>query len=190
MGAKVHGSAKTLRRLINDRAGVGAVEFALIAPLLLILYVGALEVSVAMSIDKKVSRATASIADIVTQQAEVNETFLGTMTSVAESIISPYISSGLTIKVTGIAVDSSGDATVAWSWDESNGEPYSVDSAVTLPTNLDKPDTFLVRSELTLSHNLFLLLPGSDSGTRTINLGNTHYMRQRIGDSIDCTDCG
>ena len=41
--------SNALRAFRGNREGVGAVEFAIIAPVLIVLYIGSLEVSVAMS---------------------------------------------------------------------------------------------------------------------------------------------
>ena len=49
-----------LRRFVDDRRGVGAIEFAIVAPLLIMAYVGAFEVSVAITALRKVSRASSS----------------------------------------------------------------------------------------------------------------------------------
>jgi Flp pilus assembly protein TadG len=43
------------RRFARDRRGVSAVEFALLAPIMVALYLGCVEVSDAVSADRKVS---------------------------------------------------------------------------------------------------------------------------------------
>ena len=55
---------RAVRRLRGNQSGVGAVEFALIAPVLIMLYMGSLEVSVAMSVNKKLARAASTVADL------------------------------------------------------------------------------------------------------------------------------
>lgn len=180
-----------LSRLGGDRRGVGAVEFALIAPVLVVLYIGSLEVSVAMSVNKKIARAASTIADLVTQRTSVDKTFLATMQDVAESVVTPFPANGLKIKVTGIAIDSGNTATVAWSWDETGGEPYGKGSETTVPTQLSIKDTFLVRAEVIMDYDLLLILPGvSGIDAKTITMHKTYHLRQRIGDAVTCSDCG
>jgi Flp pilus assembly protein TadG len=179
--------ARTIRRN-ND--GVGAVEFALIAPVLIILYIGSLEVSVAMSVNKKLARAASTVADLITQENSVNKTYLESMVNVGQSVMTPFRSDGLKVKVTGISVDSAGQATASWSWQDGNSRPYAVGSVQSLPTDLAIPNTFLVRTELEFDHQLLLVMPGlSDVDIRTLNMKKTYHLRQRLGDSIPCSNC-
>ncbi|WP_245415342.1 TadE/TadG family type IV pilus assembly protein [Hoeflea marina] len=177
-------------RLRRDRSGVGAVEFALIAPVLIVLYIGSLEISVAMSVNKKVARAASSIADLVTQNTDVNKTMLKTMVDVAQSIITPFQVNGLKIRISGIKIDSTGKETIAWSWDEKNTRPYAVGSVTTVPTDLDVKNTFLVRTEVSLQHSLLLVTPNiQDVDVKTLTMSKTYHLRQRIGDEVACSDC-
>jgi len=180
-----------ISRFRKERSGVGAVEFALIAPVLILVYVGSLEISVAMAVNKKISRASSSIADLVTQQTTVDKKYLKTMVDVAESVIAPFSINGLKVVVTGINVDSSSNATVVWSWNENNGQPYAVGSAITIPDQLKIASTFLVRTEVKMNHELMLILPGLDGvDAKTLTMDKTYHLRQRIGDSVTCSNCG
>lgn len=181
----------TVSRFRKERDGVGAVEFALIAPVLIVLYVGSLETSVAMSVNKKISRASSSIADLVTQQTAVDKNFLKTMIDVAESVIAPFGINDLKIAVTGINIDASGNPKVAWSWNEAKGQPYAPGTAVTVPSQLKIASTFLVRTEVTMNHELMLILPGLKGvDAKTLKMSKTYHLRQRIGDSVTCSNCG
>lgn len=182
-----------LRRLILDRRGIGGVEFAIIAPILIALYITCFELTIGFSVSKRVTRAAGTVADLVTQQSEVSKAFLGTMVDVSKAIFVPYNSSAsnISLKLTGISVDSTGTPKVVWSWDQSNGKPYAVGTTVTgVPTEMKTADTFLVRSELSVPHELLMFLPGVVSAeTRSITIGRTYFYRQRVGDSVTCKDC-
>lgn len=181
---------RTVRRLRGDRSGVGAVEFALIAPVLIVLYIGSLEVSVAMSVNKKLARASSTVADLVTQDDDVDKAFLASMVNVAQSVMTPYRSDGIKIKITGISIDATGVGKTTWSWQEDNTRPYTVGSTQTLPKDLAIPNTFLVRSEIEFDHKLLLVMPDiQDIDIRTLNMKKTYHLRQRIGDSVTCNGC-
>ena len=178
------------RRFARDERGVGAIEFAILFPVLLMLYLGAFELTVGLNVSKRASRSAGSIADIVSQQSSVSKSVLATMPSVAGAIFAPYITTGLTLKITGIAIDATGNATVAWSWAQDGTRPYISGTTLTVPANMNQASTFLVRSELALPYQLLSF--GSNflpSGTNQITISRQYYYRQRVGTSISCSDC-
>jgi len=117
------------RRLVKDREGMGAVEFAIIVPILLMVYITSFELTIGLSVAKRATRASGSIADIVTQQTSVNKTYLKTMINAADGIFEPYGITGLKLKITGISIDASSKPTVAWSWAQDDSRPYAVAAA-------------------------------------------------------------
>jgi Flp pilus assembly protein TadG len=184
------GLMHTAHRLRGSREGVGAVEFALIAPVLIVLYMGSLEVSVAMSVNKKLARASSTVADLITQENSVTKDDLKSMINVAESVMTPFRSDGIKVKVTGISINGAGVATASWSWQQDGTKPYADGSTQTLPSDLAIPNTFLVRTELEFDHQLLLVLPGlSDVDIRTLSMKKTYHLRQRLGTEVACTNC-
>lgn len=181
---------RTVRTLRGDRSGVGAVEFALIAPVLIVLYMGSLEISVAMSVNKKLARAASTIADLVTQDSSVDKAFLNSMVNVAESVMTPFPSDGMKVKITGIAIDSTGVGKASWSWQEDGTRPYTNNSTQALPDELAIPDTFLVRTEVEFDHKLLLFVPDLPKiDVRTLQMKKIYHLRQRIGDNVACSNC-
>eukprot|EP01035_Chromulina_nebulosa_P043534 gene43534-58954_t len=107
---------RKFRAFLHDRNGVGGVEFALIAPMLLVLYLSAFELTIGLSIAKKASLASSTITDLMTRTDKVAKADLLVMEDVAKSMFVPYPSRDLSIKITGIIVSNTGAPTVAWSW--------------------------------------------------------------------------
>ncbi|WP_156373904.1 MULTISPECIES: TadE/TadG family type IV pilus assembly protein [unclassified Rhizobium] len=181
---------EAFRRFWRDRKGTGAIEFAIIAPLLIMAYIGSFEVSLGFSISRKVARASSTVADVLTQQTDVSKATLDGMKDVAKSVMAPYEMNTYTLKMTGITVTAAGVGTVAWSRDQAGGTPYKAGSVVTLPSDISAVNAFVVRSELVVPHHLLLFAPGlADNTLKTINLSKTYYFRQRVGDKITCSDC-
>ncbi|AYG57650.1 TadE/TadG family type IV pilus assembly protein [Rhizobium jaguaris] len=179
-----------LRRVARDERGIGAIEFAILFPVLLMLYLGAFELTIGLSVEKRASRSAGSIADILTQQSSVSKTLLATMPSVASAIFAPYDTTGLTLKISGIQLDASSNATVAWSWAQDGSKPYSTGSTVTVPSNIAQPSTFLVRTELAIPYQLISF--GSDflpAGSSQITISREYFYRPRTNTSISCADC-
>ncbi len=182
-------SFEALVRFFRDRRGVGGVEFAIVAPLLIMTYIGAFELSLGFTVLRKVARASSAVADIVTQEQDVDKAFLDGMKNVVESILAPYDSSNYTLKITGIQVTGTTTGTVVWSRDQNGGTPYAANSTTAVPGELDAVNAFVVRTELVLPHKLLLFAPNLDSTVSTVDLSKTAYYRQRFGTTIACTDC-
>ncbi|MCM2473657.1 pilus assembly protein [Rhizobium sp. CG5] len=183
-----------LKRLKDNRDGIGGVEFALIVPLLLVVYICAFELTLGFSVAKRATRATGTIADLVAQQSSVTTTFLATMPDVAAAIFTPYDTAAdgetIDLKITGIAVDSSANPTVAWSWAADGTTPYVAGTTVSVPSDMVTADVFMVRAELSVPHTLVMYLPGAAAKeTRSITIEREYFFQQRTGETIDCSDC-
>lgn len=180
-----------LRRILRDTRGVGGVEFALIAPLLLGLYITSFELTIGLSVSKRVTRSASTIADLVTQQSKVATTDLQQMINVTNGIFTPYTTENLSIKITGITLDTSGNPTVAWSWAQDGSRPYANGTTVAaVPTDMRSASTFLVRAEVSVTHQLLMFMPGlMPSEWKTLTLSREFFYRQRVGTSITCDGC-
>lgn len=178
-----------LRTFWLDRTGVGAVEFALIAPLLLMIYLTVFELTIGLSVSKRVARASGTIADLVTQQKFVDKTFLGTMVQVADSIFVPYGLNDVSMNITGISVDGA-NAKVNWTWSESGKNGYEPGSTVKIPEQMKVPGSFVVHAEVWVPHQLMMFMPGLiPSRFRNITIRRDYYFRARTGDQIVCNGC-
>ncbi|MFM2281753.1 MAG: hypothetical protein RLZZ444_3984 [Pseudomonadota bacterium] len=175
-------------RLKGDRTGAAAIEFAIIAPILIGIYISAYEVTAGYSTARNVLKAAGTVADVVTRQPTVSKTFLSQMFDAAEATIAPHSATGMTMKVSGITIDSAGNARVLWSWNQDGGVPYSAGSTAPVPDDMQAPSSFLVRAEISLPHTMLLFL-GSESETRSVTIRREFYYRQRLGAEILCTDC-
>lgn len=183
--------ASTARRFATDRQGVGAIEFAIIFPVLVMLYLGAFEITIGLSVSKRTARAAGSIADIVTQQQSVTKSSLTDIAKAAAPIYSPYDSSGMLVKVTAIQIDGSSNPTVMWSWASTGAAPYAKNTTVSdVPTEMKKANSFLIRSELSIPYALFVFAPNfMPTEMRTITISRSYFYRQRQNENIPCGDC-
>ena len=179
-----------LRDFLHDRRGVGAVEFALIAPILLSLYITSFEITVGLSVAKRVTRSASTIADLLTRESSVSSATLANMTAVGDSILFPFKPASKVIKVTGVKLDASGAPKVAWSWSSAGGAPYAVGTPVDVPNDMRLPDTFLIRAEVAVGHKLLMFLSGPEgSGYQNITIAREFFYRQRTGSEITCNGC-
>jgi Flp pilus assembly protein TadG len=182
--------AALLRRFLAARDGIGGVEFALLAPVLIVLYLCAFELMTGFSVSKKVSMAASTVADLVSRADKVSKTDLEGMVDVTNAVFAPYGVDNLSLKITGVSIDSAKQAKVAWSWSNSGAAPYAVGATVTVPEDMLSEETFLVRSELSVDHELLMYLPAlSGSEIKDITIRREFFFRQRINTDVTCTDC-
>ena len=102
----------------------------------------------------------------------------------------PYSTSGLTLKITGVTLDSTAKATVKWSWQKGGTAAYQLNSQVLVPADLKQANTFLIRTELSVPHKLMLFMADNLSmKTMSINISREYFFRPRTGSSIECSNC-
>src|SRR5487761_1233206 len=80
-----------------DKRGVAAVEFALILPLMLFIYLGASEVTQGLMASRKATLVARTLADLVSQQqsgVNLADTDLQEVFGAAATIMSPFAVTG------------------------------------------------------------------------------------------------
>ena len=60
-----------LRGLWTDRSGLAAVEFAMVFPIMVALYFGVVEISSAISVDRKATQVARTLSDLTSQSQTV-----------------------------------------------------------------------------------------------------------------------
>jgi len=192
---------RSARRLLADRRGVAAIEFAFIAPVLLSLYFVTMEVSQGIEVNKKVGRVGSMVADLITQQQAISTTEIDAIMQIGSSILQPYNRSRPTITVTAIQVsdEDSPKATIAWSRKLSNGtigKGAKTGDPVNIPASLITRNTFLIRVESELAYKPVITWTanqkqalGLAAAFDGIEMKEQYFLRPRISSAIGCTGC-
>jgi Flp pilus assembly protein TadG len=166
---------KFFKRLTRDDRGVSAVEFALLAPLMIGLYLGCAEISDGIGADRKVSLASATLANLASQVTTISTTDMTNILNASAAIITPYSSSHLHATLSCIRIDSQGRATVAWSA-TLNGTARTVGSSVTIPSALAVPSSQLLFGEASYDYTPTV----GYTITGTLTLSDKMYMAPRM----------
>jgi Flp pilus assembly protein TadG len=173
---------RPLRRLLRDQRGVSAVEFAMLLPLMMTLYLGGVEVSQAVAVDRKVTLVARTLGDLVAQATNVTSSDVTNILAASAAIVVPYNDSKLKITVSSVKIDAAGVAKVVWS-DTKNGTVRAIGSTVTLDAALKTPNTSLIWAEAEYSYTPVI----GYVITGTMNLKDQIYMRPRLSDCVTRT---
>jgi Flp pilus assembly protein TadG len=173
---------RALRRLSRDERGISAVEFAMLLPLMVTLYLGGVEVSQAVAVDRKVTLVSRTLGDLVAQATNVTTSDMTNILAASAAIVVPYADSKLQITVSSVKIDSAGVAKIAWS-DTKNGTARTVGTTVTLPTALNTANTTLIWAEAQYAYTPVI----GYVITGTMNLKDQIYMRPRLSDCVTRT---
>lgn len=169
---------------VRDRRGVAAVEFAMILPMMITLYIGSVEVSSGVATNRKVGLAARTLADLVSQSASVTTGDMGNIFAATSAVIAPYSDGPLTAVVSAVDIDANGIAKVAWS-KAKNTSARAKSSSVTLPGGLIVPNTQVIWTELKYTYTPAI----GYVVTGNIGLSEQSFARPRQGNKVVCTDC-
>ena len=171
--------ARYFGRLVNDQRGVSSVEFAMLLPLMITLYLGAVEISQGVGIDRKVTLTTRTVADLASQVSTINNADMTNLLNASAAVIVPYDTSQLKVTVSEITIDNTGTAKITWS-DTLNGTKRAVGSTVSLPAALNVANTSLIWSEVAYTYKPAI----GYVVTGTLNLSDQIYMPPRLANSV------
>ncbi len=170
--------------IVRDQRGVSAVEFALLAPVMIALYLGCAQVSQGVTADRKVSLTSAALANLTAQATTISTTDMTNILDASSAIIYPFSTSALTMTVTCLKIDASKNVTVKWSVTR-GGTANS--GTMTIPSALAVANTQLILAEA--SYNYVPII--GTALAANIVLSDKMYMSPRISsptyNSIACT---
>src|SRR5262249_22130670 len=126
-----------LRPWTTDVRAVAAVEFSIVAPFMLVLMVGGVELGNGMAIKGKGTVTAHTIADLTSQQQTIHNAPIGNLLDPPAQIFTPYpfTTATGTVTVSEVSTDAGGAATVTWS-DSRNGTARTKGQPISLPTSL------------------------------------------------------
>ena len=129
------------------------MEFAFIAPVLILAYFGVAELCGAMLAERKAYHAASAIGDLVAQDAAPAGSDITDIFSVASAIMLPYSSTGMQMRVTSVKANAAGTA-YATTWSCGSGySPYANGTSITLPANLIQANQSVIMAEVQYVYN-------------------------------------
>jgi Flp pilus assembly protein TadG len=169
-----------LRRFAADQDGVSAVEFAILLPLMLTLYLGGVEVSQAVSADRKTTLVAHTVGDLTAQASNVTTADMTNVLNASSAVAYPFAAANLTVTVSSVCINSTGTvATIAWS-KTLHGTVRSGTVTSLIPSALMVASTSLVWGEAKYAYRPTI----GWTITGTLNLGDKFFLRPRLSNSV------
>jgi Flp pilus assembly protein TadG len=131
-GEIARSSASALREGAMSESGVSAIEFALIAPVLIVMFMGLCDLCTAVMTQLHVDRAAEGTGDVTATYSALQLSDMADMFTVASQFLQPYSSTPLNVRITNVYAASDYTAKVYWSCSNSaNLSPYAANATVT-----------------------------------------------------------
>ncbi|MFD2237901.1 TadE/TadG family type IV pilus assembly protein [Aureimonas populi] len=177
--------AGALRRFSHASGGAAAVEFAMVLPFLVFLYVGASELSLAVTANRKIDNTSATISDLVTQAGDEGLTVseLNFIMALSKASMEPFDAGKATIRVTQVFIDAQGVSRVDWSSDAST---YPRNRLFPLPAGIaNQRERHVIVTETSFRYEPVMSFGIIDP----IEMKRVAYHQPRTVAQVRCTDC-
>jgi Flp pilus assembly protein TadG len=171
--------------LLTDCSGIAATEFAVIVPIMLVMFFGTVEFSSGVAVDRKVTLVARTLSDLTSRSISVADSDMTNFFTASCKILTPYPSAPTQATISELYVDPSTlQARVQWSksasFDSSCnvtlGTGRTVSSTVTIPTQLAVAGTYLIFSEVSY---LYTPTIGYVMAKAGVHLSDVAYTRPR-----------
>lgn len=167
------------RRFGRETGGLAALEFAILAPMMVFLLFGSIELIDMVITNRRVQNVTASVADVISRDTSVSDDEITGIWRATEVLMYPESVSTLRTRVSSISIIDESTARVVWS--EGHGLVARVtDSTVELPDQMMRPGTSIIFAETEFDY-----VPAIGVlSTSNMRMSHDAYRRSRFIDPI------
>ncbi len=169
----------TASRLPGDVSGISAVEFALVMPIFLLLFMVGLVMSDAIACNRKVTTTAKSIADLTSRFSSVDSNEVNTILGASAQVLSPYKASLATLRLSEVKVTGTTTSTVQWS-QAANGTALAANAVVTIPTGMAAIGSYLIMGEVTYNYTPLVAY----GLAQPMTLADRVFMSPRMSDQV------
>jgi len=178
------GFGQARRGFGSDCRGMAAIEMAVVFPFMLIVYFGLVDVTNLLSAERRVTLASNTLADLVTQApGTIAKADLTGFYNAVGPIMDPFPSSSVQITISDYRI---AGTSVTQHWTNSkNGSCGAAASTASFP-NLMTDGNDLVLARVCISYTP---VTGKVFGVGPFTLHDDMVLRPRQTLTLDCTDC-
>lgn len=146
---------RLLRGFGRSAAGVAAVEFALVLPVMMVMFYGLSEVVLAVNTNRKLVLTSRSLADLSSRAKTITSTDMSDIFSAAKIVMQPFDSSKLKMVVSQMYVTQVGTSTtfngaVDWTCAMGPGAVVKPAGTYTVPVGFRADKTYYMQVETSI----------------------------------------
>lgn len=169
-----------LHRFARATKGLAALEFAILAPMMILLLFGSMEIIDMVLANRRVQNVAASLADVVARDTEVSNDEITGLWSASDVLIYPDDGTNMRLRISSLVVVDDTTASVLWS--EGHGMAARVaNSTITGMDNQTlEPGSAIIMSEVEYPY----ALPIGIVSESDILMAHRSYRRSRMVDPI------
>jgi Flp pilus assembly protein TadG len=169
------------RRFPHCESGAAMLEFAIVLPILVLMFLALVEFTDAFSVRRRVEATATMVADLVSQSASVSSADLGDISRIGDALMRPYPGAPLGLRITSVGHDRNNDTVVAWSWGNAKMAALQEGAHIDVPANLLDAQTGLIVAETIYEFHPAVGTYLLDGRTFTAKA----YYRPRLGAAVD-----
>lgn len=172
-------TVRLLARFACARNGLAALEFALLAPIMLTLLFGSIETINALGANRRVQNVAASLADVVARDNSVSESEITGLWAALDILMFPEAGEGMGVVVSSISIDDDLNTDVEWSRAYNDYTP----DAVVVPEAMRRAGTSVIVAQVNYRYHSPISFLIDEIG---FDMRHTVYRRSRLVDPIPC----
>lgn len=168
-----------LRALAACRRGITAVEFALVSPMLISLFLVGMALSDGIACNRKVSTTARAVADLTARYSSVSTSDVTTILAASAQVMAPYNVANAAVRVSEVKVTGSTSAAVVWSRAQ-NGTALATNATVTVPSGMAATGAYMILGEVSYTYTPPIVW----GSAQTMTLSDSVFMSPRLSDQV------
>ncbi|MDB5445089.1 MAG: hypothetical protein JWQ97_406 [Phenylobacterium sp.] len=171
---------RTVRRLVQilrrNQGGAAAIEFALVAPIMIVFHLGSVELVQGWEAHRRVAHIAAALADLTAQNRSVSDANLTDILQAGAVLVTPFADSNLSERVSSLSANAGGSVSVDWTASRN----WTAAGAPSVPAGYLQANESVIVADVSYRHQaLFgLVLPV------TMTIQKHAYLRPRLSNQV------
>ena len=172
--------------MIRDRRGLSGIEFALVLPIIVVLFAGTIDLGQGLMVSRKIDQVASVVSDIVARKSSWTAAQLDSLLAGSANIVEPFSSDSLKVQIAVIDINGSGKDSVNWSHGYGmTAVAAGQKSPITIPAKIAESGVQMIVSQVTYSMETpFTSLLSSFTGVSRYTFDRHSFARPRVKDTV------